>query len=274
MQKREGRRRAFGRGAERVEDGVEISADGNILCRILVWRLSAVVLLLAAHSVLSTNAFSSQPFMSGSEPAAKKLRTDSMAARRTITFVTGNAKKLQEVQKIMGDAVPMVNKKIDLPELQGSPEDVSREKCKLAAKEVNGPVMVEDTSLCFNALNGLPGVYIKWFLDGIGHEGLNNMLAAYPDKSAYAQCIFAFAKDANSDPVLFVGRTEGKIVSARGPLDFGWDPIFEPDLTEGWAGGKTYAEMDKDAKNAISHRGRSLAKVKEYFASNPSALEE
>jgi inosine/xanthosine triphosphate pyrophosphatase family protein len=48
-------------------------------------------------------------------------------------------------------------------------------------------VLVEDTSLCFNALNGLPGVYIKWFLEGIGHEGLNNMLVAYPDKSAYAQ---------------------------------------------------------------------------------------
>ena len=42
-----------------------------------------------------------------------------------------------------------------------------------------GPVMVEDTSLCFNALGGLPGVYIKWFLEKTGHEGLNNLLAAY-----------------------------------------------------------------------------------------------
>lgn len=49
----------------------------------------------------------------------------------------------------------------DLPELQGEPVDVSLEKCKLAAKEVGGPVIVEDTSLCFNALGGLPGVYIK-----------------------------------------------------------------------------------------------------------------
>ena len=39
--------------------------------------------------------------------------------------------------------------------------------------------MVEDTSLCFNALGGLPGVYIKWFLEKTGHEGLNNLLAAY-----------------------------------------------------------------------------------------------
>lgn len=48
--------------------------------------------------------------------------------------------------------------------MQGEPEDVAREKCLLAAKEVQGPTITEDTALCFNALGGLPGVYIKWFL--------------------------------------------------------------------------------------------------------------
>lgn len=57
-------------------------------------------------------------------------------------------------------------------------------------------MMVEDTSLCFNAYKGLPGPYIKWFLGRVGHDGLNNMLAAYEDKSAYAQCIFAFTPGA------------------------------------------------------------------------------
>ena len=51
---------------------------------------------------------------------------------------------------------------LDLPELQGEVEDIAREKCRLAAKEVNGAVMVEDTCLCFNAYKGLPGPYIKW----------------------------------------------------------------------------------------------------------------
>ena len=66
-----------------------------------------------------------------------------------------------------------------------------------------------------------------------------------------------------AEPVTFVGRTAGKIVGARGPLDFGWDPVFEPD--EG--GGKTFAEMAKPDKNAISHRGRALAnnKLKEFL---------
>ena len=44
-----------------------------------------------------------------------------------------------------------------LPEYQGSPEEVCREKCKEAAKTIEGPVIIEDTCLCFNALGGLPG---------------------------------------------------------------------------------------------------------------------
>lgn len=47
------------------------------------------------------------------------------------------------------------------------------------------------------------------------------MLAAYPDKSAYAQCVFALSLGPGDTPKVFVGRTPGKIVPARGPLDFG-----------------------------------------------------
>jgi len=47
-----------------------------------------------------------------------------------------------------------------VPELQGEPEDISREKCRLAVRQVQGPVIVEDTSLGFNSLKGLPGPYM------------------------------------------------------------------------------------------------------------------
>lgn len=86
-------------------------------------------------------------------------------SRPILTFVTGNAKKLEEVIAILGSdkdfPYRVVSKKIDLPELQGDPEEVSREKCLLAAVAVGGPVIVEDTSLCFTSLGELPGVYIK-----------------------------------------------------------------------------------------------------------------
>ncbi|EOD37076.1 hypothetical protein EMIHUDRAFT_439540 [Emiliania huxleyi CCMP1516] len=192
------------------------------------------------------------------------------ASRPVVTFVTGNAKKLEEVRAILGgDALPVriVSQKLDLPELQGEPEEISSEKCRLAAEQVGGPVFVEDTSLCFNALGGLPGPYIKWFLEKTGHEGLNNLLAAYPDKSAYAQCIFGFSAGPGQTPITFDGRTPGQIVPARGPTDFGWDPVFQP---EGYS--ETYAEMDKAEKNKISHRYRALVKLQEHLVAHGAEL--
>jgi len=88
------------------------------------------------------------------------------------------------------------------------------------------------------------------------------MLLAYPDKTAYAQCIFSYSSgEPGFKPVTFIGRTNGTIVPARGPLDFGWDPVFQPEGYE-----NTYAEMDKALKNTISHRFKSLNLVREYFS--------
>lgn len=56
---------------------------------------------------------------------------------------------------------------------------------------------------------------------------------------------------------IFDGRTAGSIVPARGPTDFGWDPVFQPEGRD-----LTYAEMDKADKNVISHRGRALGMLK------------
>jgi inosine triphosphate pyrophosphatase len=77
----------------------------------------------------------------------------------------------------------------------------------------------------------------KWFLEALGLEGLNNLLAAYPDKSAQAVCTFAYCEGPGHEPIIFQGRTDvspihakssylltssqGKIVLARGPTNFG-----------------------------------------------------
>ncbi|XP_068333144.1 inosine triphosphate pyrophosphatase [Pyrus communis] len=193
--------------------------------------------------------------------AAVGARGSGLVLPKPVTFVTGNAKKLEEVRAILGTSIPFNSLKLDLPELQGEPEDISKEKARLAAIQVNGPVLVEDTCLCFNALKGLPGPYIKWFLQKLGHEGLNNLLMAYEDKSAYALCSFSFTTGPSVEPITFLGKTPGRIVPARGPTDFGWDPVFQPDGYE-----QTYAEMPKEEKNKISHRFRALALVKSHFA--------
>ncbi|GAB0192809.1 inosine triphosphate pyrophosphatase [Grus japonensis] len=241
-------------------------------------------------------------------------------SRRSVVFVTGNAKKLEEVTQILGDSSPytLVAKKIDLPEYQGEPDEISVQKCREAARQVvrfllplsrreaarslgasdpalrvlrdvsgpslaslrspqpavsglcwamvRGPVIVEDTCLCFNALGGLPGPYIKWFLEKLKPEGLYKLLAGFEDKSAYALCTFAFSTGNPEEPVrLFKGQTHGLIVEPRGPRDFGWDPCFQPNGYD-----QTYAELPKAVKNSISHRYRALSELSAFFRQSNS----
>jgi len=196
------------------------------------------------------------------------LNPKTLIPNKKIIFVTGNKKKLEEVVAILGNDFGVESKSMDLPELQGDDTiEIAKEKCKLAADVAKGPVICEDTSLCYNALVGLPGPYIKWFLQKIGLEGLNKIIAGYEDKSAYALCVFTFSKGPGHAPVVFEGRTDGKIVPARGPRDFGWDPVFEVDGYN-----KTYAELDKDIKNAISHRAKALQKLKIYLHEHVNEL--
>ena len=65
----------------------------------------------------------------------------------------------------------VVSKNIDLPEYQGEATEVAIKKCEEAARHIQGPVLVDDTSLCINAMGGLPGPYVKWFEKKIGPEG-------------------------------------------------------------------------------------------------------
>ncbi|ATZ48381.1 Bcham1 [Botrytis cinerea B05.10] len=181
-----------------------------------------------------------------------------MAPPKTLNFITGNKNKLIEVKAILGDTIDLQSQSLDLVEIQGTIEEISSDKCRRAAEIIQGPVLVEDTCLCFNALKELPGPYIKWFMDALGHDGLNNMLAGFPDKSAQAVCTFAYSEGPGHEPIIFQGRTDGKIVPARGPTAFGWDPIFEYE-------GQTYAEMEKVEKNKISHRFRALEKLKTWL---------
>ena len=193
-----------------------------------------------------------------------RRRVVASRAAMDVTFVTSNARKLAEARAILGatPALTLTSRALDLPELQGEPEDVARAKARHAAVVVNGPALVEDTSLCYDALGGLPGVYVKWFLEKTGPEGLVDALAAYDDKSAEALCVLAYATGPTDEaPRTFVGRTRGRIVRPRGSRDFGWDCVFEP---EGRA--ETYAEMDAATKNSISHRYRAFELFRAHVA--------
>ncbi|KAF2272298.1 Ham1-like protein [Westerdykella ornata] len=176
-----------------------------------------------------------------------------------LNFITGNKNKLAEVQAILSGVIELRSQSLDLVEIQGTVEEVTRDKCRRAAEAVQGPVLVEDTCLCFRAMNELPGPYIKWFMQSLGPHQLHKLLAGFDDKSATAVCTFGYSAGPGAEPILFQGRTEGRLVESRGSTVFGWDSCFEYE-------GKTYAEMEKSEKNAISHRGKALEKLKTWLA--------
>jgi len=197
----------------------------------------------------------------------------------TLGFATSNANKLAECQAILKEyniTVVSVNSIDDDVEIQGSVVEVVEHKLykhermlrilQNAPEQTTGGldgILVEDSGLNFNAFTGgeLPGAYIKHFLQAVGCDGLVKMLSSWEDKRATAVCCFAFAftQDPELNRFICPGEMVGTIVPARHNPEqpsFGWDPIFQPDGYD-----KTFAEMDIDLKNRISHRARALRQV-------------
>jgi inosine triphosphate pyrophosphatase len=175
-----------------------------------------------------------------------------------LIFVTGNSKKFVEAKAVL-EGVDLVQERFDITEIQGSAMDVVKDKARKALAKFKKPLFVEDTSLEFSALGGLPGPYIIHFLDAIGPEGLYRILKDYPDKRARAVCLAAYIEP-GTDPVVFEGSINGSIVSPRGHQDFGFDYVFMPDGYD-----KTFAEMEKDEKNRISHRSLAIRKLYDFL---------
>ncbi|KAG8348365.1 putative Ham1 family [Trypanosoma vivax] len=181
---------------------------------------------------------------------------------RTLTFVTSNAGKLREVQACLAGHIVVDAIKLDLPELQCcSVAEVSRNKALTAFERLKRPVLVEDTGLCFEALGGMPGPYVRWFIDSIGADGLARLLHGFDSRRAYTECVFTYC--AAPDLLLqFHGRADGTISrEPRGSGGFGFDCIFQPDEGDG----RTFAEMSDSAKNEISHRSKALAALRKHF---------
>ncbi len=172
-------------------------------------------------------------------------------------FVTGNAHKFEEAKKVLPELVQVT---IDLPEIQSAdPKEIVKAKLQEAFKHKQGEFLVEDTSLSFDCLNGLPGPFIKFFLENLGRGGLYELAMKYNNFSATARTIVGYAKSPDSIEY-FVGEMSGKIVEPVAQSDFGWDPIFQPDGYE-----VTYAEMSEEEKTSMSHRTKAFLKLKEYL---------
>lgn len=174
-----------------------------------------------------------------------------------ITFITGNANKFAEAAAIV-PGLEMLE--MDLPEVQSlDPKTVIAAKLAEARSRHAGEFVVEDTSLSLACLGGLPGTFIKWFLQAMGTRGLYETCTRFDEFRAVALTVIGYA-DAAGDVRYFEGVVEGRIVAPRGATKFGWDPVFRP---SGHL--KTFAEMTKDEKNAISMRRRAFEGLKRHL---------
>ena len=170
-------------------------------------------------------------------------------------FATGNRGKFKEAQRILGECDVELVMAPWIPKIEVQADDVL-EVARIAALHAHLatrlPVVVEDTGLYIEALNGFPGVYAAHVYKTIGLQGVLRLLEGVENRRAF----FRTAVVAVIPPRIYeaVGVVEGRIVEEpRGSGGFGYDPIFEP-----LGAGKTYAEMSVEEKNRWSHRGRAF----------------
>jgi len=176
---------------------------------------------------------------------------------KKIVFITGNKEKLAEAQSIIPG---IVNKDIDLPEIQETDaKKVIEAKLMEAFRHHKGEYIVEDVSLCFDCLNGLPGPLIKWFLESMGDRKLFEIAKKLKNTKAEAKTFIGHINK-KGEMKFFEGSIEGKIVSPKGPRGFGWDKIFMPNGYN-----KTFGQMTHEEKNRISMRKKALVKLAKYL---------
>jgi inosine triphosphate pyrophosphatase len=170
----------------------------------------------------------------------------------TLYFITGSKNKLAEVKAVLPDVEQL---EIDLPEIQElDAHKIIQAKLVEARHHAPKEYIVEDTSLYFDGMNGLPGPLNKWFLNAIGFEGLYKLAQTFGN-AAEAKTIIGHS-DEEGKINFFEGSTRGTIVAPQGESNFGWDSIFLPEGHD-----KTYAQMSLQEKDSISHRGKALRKL-------------
>ena len=186
-----------------------------------------------------------------------------MTADRLV-LATRNPAKLRELARILGSQVLLVGLDEfpgapDVPETGATFEENALLKARAIAAYTHLPAVADDSGLCVDALNGMPGVLSARWAGGHGDDKANldlvlAQIADVPDTRRGAQFVCAAALVDGAREVVVTGTVTGRLTrEPRGHGGFGYDPIFVPD---GFA--LTTAEMTPEAKDAISHRGRAF----------------
>ncbi len=191
----------------------------------------------------------------------------------TLTFVTNNDHKLAEIRQIL-QPVFTIRGLTDLPfegEIPETCPDIAGnalQKAHFIHDRFGINCFADDTGLEVEALDGAPGVYSARYAGekATYSDNVNKLLAEMEGtKNRRARFITVIALILNGREHLFEGRVDGQILAfARGERGFGYDPVFEPDGSN-----LSFAEMEADMKNAISHRGEAVRKLAAFLQQLP-----
>lgn len=187
-----------------------------------------------------------------------------------IIFASNNRNKVEEIQKQLPAFIEIVTLEEigcteDIEETGLTLEENAVLKANYISKKYHLPCFADDTGLEVDALNGAPGVYSARYAgeDKNADKNINKVLSNLKgtvNRSAQFKTVIAL--NINEKQYLFTGIVKGSIRKEKeGSKGFGYDPIFEPENL-----GKTFAEMDLEEKNKMSHRGKAVAQLIEFLA--------
>jgi XTP/dITP diphosphohydrolase len=187
-----------------------------------------------------------------------------------ICFASHNANKVKEMNSIMPDGITIVGLEElgvieDIEETGTTLEENSKIKASYVYQKHKMPVFADDSGLLVNTLNGEPGVFSARYAgpersDDSNMNLLLSNLENKPDRSAFFKTVITFI-DPDGGIHQFDGTIDGEIThEKRGNNGFGYDPIFQP---AGYT--QTFAELNAEVKNRISHRAKAVQKLLEYL---------
>ena len=140
-------------------------------------------------------------------------------------------------------------------------EEVALEKSNVAYEKIGKPLIVEDTGLFINSLNGFPGPYSSYVFQTIGNTGILDLLSNKSNRFALFRPVIAY-NDGNSK-MTFTGETKGAISDHITEGGWGYDPIFTPEGSS-----YTYGQQGITNKISVSHRTNALNYFAEWYCKN------
>ncbi len=177
-----------------------------------------------------------------------------------IYFATGNLHKLREAGNILGAiGYEIEHIDCDYPELQADDlETISAYGAQWCAQKLDKPVMVDDSGIFIEALNGFPGPYSRYVEDHLGNQNVLKLMEGVANRKAVFRTVVGYCEPGGG-PHTFTGEVEGTIAfEERGMNGFGYDPIF---LYKD----RTFGELKDHEKNRISHRGNAMRKFASWL---------